>query len=100
MLSDMNEAVDRLKIRNQLVLAYVAHGDATESKQHVEQSRVDGTIIPDPEGQLTKLLSVPFKPYAMMFTGDGVLKYNVHSTDVNKLDGVLDIPAHGTPSRE
>jgi peroxiredoxin len=100
MLSNMNEAVERLKIRDQLVLAYVVHGDANESKQHVEQSRVDGTIIPDPEGQLTKLLNVPFKPYAMMFTGDGSLKYNVHWTDVNKLGGVLDILVHGKPSKE
>ncbi len=77
------------RLKDRVHLVYIVIGTDAEVHTFATQNKLSGTVLADPTNQLSMLLKVPFKPYALFFDAQGELKMNVYWTEKPKLAGCL-----------
>jgi hypothetical protein len=87
MAAAMEELATWPRLKGQVHVAYIVAGNETEVSAFAAQNKLTGTVLADPANQMSTLLMVPFKPYALFFDKGGELKINAYWSETPKLAG-------------
>ncbi len=83
----------------QVRVLYVVGGKAADVAEFAKGVRLGAELVAaDPADTVQKLFQVPFKPYVLMFDGQGKLKFNSPDLKEDELLGLLYLLCGGDPS--